>query len=146
MNIGELFGFAGPVGTGEPEEPLPSPPQNPWLGKPGQNGCLEYVDEDAEERELANVFAPLEKLFRPDTATVAPASAPRFQFSKRASSTTPAPQVEEEGWDSPVTLEKRAFGRLTYKTRRDEDGILWSEGYDAAGVLQCCLVVFNEND
>lgn len=58
--------------------------------------------------------------------------------------TTPQQRTASDDWSEQVPSLKKHT--LTYKTRRDEDGTLWREGYDATGELQSALVVYDETE
>jgi hypothetical protein len=90
MDLASMFGFAGPVGSGEPDEPPISPPQNPWLTKAGVDGALDFSSAEMEEQEIARVHEPLARLFRhPELARSA--SLKNFSGSD---------------WDEPLALSK----------------------------------------
>jgi hypothetical protein len=47
------------------QEPMPTPPLNPWLTKAGENGVLEYSSEELEEAKFETSLAAVRKLFEP---------------------------------------------------------------------------------
>jgi hypothetical protein len=93
-------------------------------------GSLPNLPEepDAEEREL---YSPVHKLFHPGVS-VTPAAASNVEFTKRA---TP-----------PALAAPKEKSTLTYKKHRDENGLLWSEGYSADGALQSYMLVIDETE
>jgi hypothetical protein len=142
---------------------------NPWLVKPGQNGIIAVPDGEAEaEKEFAagiepikklfapkepagrapalgslparfeepddeerELYSPVHKLFHPDAITTVTPAAASKQFTKRAASVPDAPPAKKT---------------LTYKKHRDENGLLWSEGYSADGALQSYMLVIDESE
>jgi hypothetical protein len=165
------FGFAGPADD-EPNEPPVTPPQNPWLGTPGQNGCLEYSSEDAEERELTRALEPLEKLFSPPAqqssqpiewhplpfedpfmdpedreALNAIRPITKLFYPTAAQVTATLKSQTDPEWDEPIDAPLAKRSKIVrYETERSADGLLFRKGFDVGGELLSYLLVLDESE